>query len=190
MRWPREKNKKNKTTKKEEKQRKESKKHKNTIKRAFQLSVKFFFFWGGCSKIPFFDNLAQKARTPKNTIKIGVSARHFCKNSYASRNGHVWTKNIPNAEIPVIFFFLAPFFSVNNKKQKICRNPYFYSVLANLKKENFQKMNLKQRNLKNPIFAPFFVKKAIFRKLPDNWAPTKTQNDNCVCQKSLETTFL
>ena len=52
-------NKKKKT--KEEKQ----KKHKNTKKRAFQLSVKISFFLGGCPKIAFFDNLAQKARTPK-----------------------------------------------------------------------------------------------------------------------------
>ena len=56
-------------------------------------------------------------------------------------------------------FFLAFFFSFNNKNTKICWNPYFYSVLANLKKENFQKFNLKQRNLENPIFAPFFSKK-------------------------------
>ena len=36
-------------------------------------------------------------------------------------------------------------------------------------------MNLKQRNLKNPIFAPFFLKKAIFRKLLDNWAQKNTK---------------
>ena len=34
----------------------------------------------------------------------------------------------------------------------------FYSVLSKLKKENFEKLNLKQRNLKNPVFAPFFEK--------------------------------
>ena len=36
-------------------------------------------------------------------------------------------------------------------------------------------MNLKQRNLKTPIFAPFLLKKAIFRKLADNWAQKKAQ---------------
>ena len=41
---------------------------KNTNKRAFQLSVKISFL-RGCPKIPFFDNLAQKARTQKNTLK-------------------------------------------------------------------------------------------------------------------------
>ena len=34
-------------------------------------------------------------------------------------------------------------------------------------------MNLKHRNLKNPIFAPFFSKKAIFRKLANNWTQKK-----------------
>ena len=36
-------------------------------------------------------------------------------------------------------------------------------------------MNLKHRNLKNPIFAPFFLeqKKAIFRKLANNWTQKK-----------------
>ena len=44
------KNKQKKTPKKKEK----VKKHKNTKKRAFQLSVKIFFFLGGCPKIAFF----------------------------------------------------------------------------------------------------------------------------------------
>ena len=41
------------------------KKNTKYQKRVFQLSVKIFFFLGGCPKIPFFDNLAQKARTQK-----------------------------------------------------------------------------------------------------------------------------
>ena len=65
-------------------------------------------------------------------------------------------------------FFLSFFLFQQQKTQKSAETP-FYSVLANLKKENFQKFNLKQRNLKNPIFAPFFSKKAIFRKLANNW---------------------
>ena len=55
---------KKKQTKKTKKKKQKVKKHKNTKKRAFQLSIKMFFF-GGCPKIAFFDNLAQKARTPK-----------------------------------------------------------------------------------------------------------------------------
>ena len=57
--------KKTKKTNKKNKKKEKVKKHKNTKKRAFQLSVKIFFFLGGCPKIAFFDNLAQKTRTPK-----------------------------------------------------------------------------------------------------------------------------
>ena len=80
----------------------------------------------------------------------------FWKKSYASRNGHFWTKKNPNSEIPIIFFVLAFFLFQKQKTQKSVETPIFYSVLANLKKENFPKINLKHRNLKNPFFAPFF----------------------------------
>ena len=63
--------------------------------------------------------------------------------------------------------------------------PLSYSVLTNLKKENFQLQILK---IEEPNFCTLFLKKAIFRKLPDNWAQKK-QNDNWVCKKSLETTI-
>ena len=71
MRWPFGKNQKKQKKKKQKKKQKTKKKEKvkkdkNTKKRAFQLSVKIFFFLrGGCPKIAFFDNLAQKTRTPK-----------------------------------------------------------------------------------------------------------------------------
>ena len=68
----------------------------------------------------------------------------------------------PNSEIPVIIFLPCSYLS-KTKNTKICWNPNFYDVLANLKKEDFPKINLKHRKLKNPIFAPFFWKKAIFR---------------------------
>ena len=59
-------NKKNtKKTKKNQNKERKSKKHKNTKKRAFQLSVKIFFFLTGYPKIAFFDTLAQKTRTQK-----------------------------------------------------------------------------------------------------------------------------
>ena len=55
-----------KKTKKEKKREKKQEKTKTTQKWAFQLSVKkFSSFLGGCPKFPFFDNLAQKARTQK-----------------------------------------------------------------------------------------------------------------------------
>ena len=52
---------------KQKKRKKESpnKKQQKHQKIAFQLSVKFFLFFGWLFKIPFFDTLAQKARTQK-----------------------------------------------------------------------------------------------------------------------------
>ena len=142
------------TTKTTKKRKTKKEKIKNTQKyqkRAFQLSVNF---WQGIQKLPFLTPWPRK-RAPKNTIKIGVSA-YFLEKSYATRNGHLWTKK-PKFRNSSYHFFL-PFFSFNNKNTKICWNPYFYSVLANLKKDNFPKNNLKHRNLKNPFFAPFFEK--------------------------------
>ena len=58
------------------------------------------------------------------------------------------------------YHFFCPFLLIQQQKtQKSAETPNFYSVLANLKKENFQNFNLKQRKLKNPIFAPFFRKR-------------------------------
>ena len=182
MRWPfgpphltlkpSKKNKKLKTKKKKKqknKQKKENKgrktkKHKNTKKRAFQLSVKIFFLFWWVSKISLFWQLGQKSAHPKNTIKIGVSATHFVENSSESRNGHFWTKKAKSRNSSYHFFL--PFSSLTTTKNtKISWNPYFYSVLANLKKENFQNLNLKHRKLKNPIFAPFFWKRLFL----ENW---------------------
>ena len=55
----------NKKTKKKKKKEAPKKKQQKHQKIAFQLSVKFFLFLGGFSKFPFFDTLAQKARTQK-----------------------------------------------------------------------------------------------------------------------------
>ena len=136
------------------------------------ISQNFLIFWW-VSKNSLFWQLGPESAHPQNTIKIGVSAHQFLKNSYASRNGHFWTKKTQTHKFQLSIFF-AFFFSFNNKNTKICWNPYFYSVLANLKKENFQKFNLKQRNLKNPIFAPFFRKKKKKKRLfLENWQITR-----------------
>ena len=91
-------NKKNKKQKKTNKKKTKSKKN-TTIPKKKNFSVISqklpFFLGGGCPKIAFFDNLAQKTPPPKH-YKIGVSAHQFLKNGYASRNGHFWTKN-PNS---------------------------------------------------------------------------------------------
>ena len=56
---------KQKNQKKKEKKDDQKKQQQKHQKMAFQLSVKFFLFFGGFSKFPFFDILAQKAWTPK-----------------------------------------------------------------------------------------------------------------------------
>ena len=110
-----------KKTQKETKTKKE--KVKNTKipqKELFSYQSKFSFFLTGYPKIAFFLAPWPRKRAPQNTIKIGVPACFFWgERSYASRNGHFWTKN-PNSEIPVIIFFLAFFSFSKTKNTKIC----------------------------------------------------------------------
>ena len=147
-----------KTSKKNKKKLRKTKKHKNTKTRAFQLS--FFHFLGGCPKFPLFENLAKKARTPLKHYKNRVSGPFFLESSSESRNGHFWTKNKPNPEIPVIICFCL-FLLLQQQKHKISWNPYLYSVWANLKNSKFNE--LKHRKLKKKtIFAPFFWKRLFF----------------------------
>ena len=134
------------------------------------ISQFFLFFLGGCPKFSFFDNLAQKTRTLKH-YKIGVLA-FFEKNICVTKRPFLDQKN-QNPEIPVIIFLPVFFFFSTTKNTKHCRNPYFYRVLANLKKENFQNLNFKTLKIVKLNFCTLFLKKAIFRKLPDNWAQRK-----------------
>ena len=50
---------------KNKKKKKKTRKTKKYSKMSFSVISQNFLFWGGCPKFPFFDNLAQKARTPK-----------------------------------------------------------------------------------------------------------------------------
>ena len=120
----------------QKKPKKEAKKKQQKYQKiAFQLSVNFFLFWGGFSKIPFFTPWPKKPE-PKKHYKNRGFRPFFLKSCCASRNGHFWTKK-PKIYKFQLSFFLPIFFSFNNRKQKICWNPYFYSVFANLKKEIF-----------------------------------------------------
>ena len=142
--------KKNKTKKKQNKKQnkktqKETKTKKENVKNAkipknelFSYQSKFSFFLTGYPKIAFFDTLAQKTRTQKHYKNRGFS--FFLERSYASRNGHFWTKKTQIQKFQLSFFSCLFSFS-KTKNTKICWNPYFYSVLANLKKENFPKIN-------------------------------------------------
>ena len=123
--------------KKDKKREKKQEKTKNTQKWAFQLSVKIFLFFGWVSKISLFWQLGPKSAHPKNTIKIGVSANFFLENTYASRNGHFWTKKTQIHKFQIIFFCLFSSLSTT-ENTKNCWNTYFYSVLANQKKRIFK----------------------------------------------------
>ena len=145
--------KKNKTKKtqkiRNEKKTRKTQKYKNW---AFQLSVNFFFVFGGCPKFPFLTTWPKKP-TPKNKVKIGVSAKHFLKNRCASRNGHFGTKN--QIQKFQLSFFVASSFLFQQQKPKMLLKPLFYSVLANQKKKK-TKNNLQHRNKKQ--MHPFLEK--------------------------------
>ena len=113
-----------KKTKKKKNQERKRKKTQKYQKKSFSvISQNFLFFWQGIQKLPFFDTLAQKTRT-QNTIKIGVSACFFLERSYASRNGHFWTKK-PKFRNSSYHFFSCLFFSFKNKKHKNLLKPLF-----------------------------------------------------------------
>ena len=73
------KNNKPKKTKKEKKKRKIKKKQKILKNELFSYQRKFPSFSGGCPKFPFFDNLAQKARTLKHYKNRGFRPLFFWK---------------------------------------------------------------------------------------------------------------
>ena len=93
----------------------------------------------------------------------------------------------PNPEFPLVIF--CPFFSFNNKNTKISWNPDFYSGLTNLKKTIF-KFKLKTQKIekkKKLVLHPFFWKRLFLDNCQIIGHKKNAQNDNCVCQKSLET---
>ena len=145
-----------------------------------------FPFLGGFSKFPSFDTLAQKAH-PKNTIKIGVSSPFFEKQLCVTKRPFLDQKNkIHKFQLSFVCLFSSFFFNNNNKPQKLLK-PLFYSALANLKKDNFQK-KLKRLNIeKTNFFAPLFGKRLFLenskitgnkKTQTDNWAPKITWNPN------------
>ena len=195
MRWPfgpphltlkpSKKNKKLKNTKEIKKEKKEKKwkktnKGKNTPKtkippkkKSFSVISHFFLFLVGVQNFPFLTTWPKK-RAPKIHYKNRGFSNPFCGKQFWVTKRPFLDKKKPNPEIPVIIFFW-PFSSpTTTKNTKVSWNPYFYSVSANLKKENFQHLNSKHRKLKNPIFAPFFWKSLFFRKLANNWEQKNT----------------
>ena len=112
-----------KKTKKQEK-KEAKKKSKNTPKLAFQLPINFSIFLAGFSTFPFFDTLAQKARTQKSTIKIGVSGSFFWKADVRHETDIFGPQKTSIYKFQLSFF--GPiFFSFNNKKPQNLLKPLF-----------------------------------------------------------------
>ena len=95
-------------------------------------------FFGGCPKYPFLTTWPKKRAPPKH-YKIGVSANFFEK--YMRHKTAILDQKRQNPEIPVIIYF-AYFLHFRQQKTQKIAEPLYYSVLANLKKENFQNLNL------------------------------------------------
>ena len=155
-------NKKQKNKEKQNKRRKRNQKKKNsknTKKELFSYQP-FFPSFGGCPKFPFFDTLAQKVCTQKHYRNRGFS-NFFLKSRCASGNGHFWKKKNSSCHFCLFLLF-------QQQKHKNLLKPQFYSVSANLKKRIF-KNELKTEKFEKPNFCTLFSKKAIFRKLANNW---------------------
>ena len=204
MRWPfgpphltlkpSKKNKKKQKTKKQKKrgkhkkrkQRKKKKTQKYQKKRAFQLSVNFFFF-GGCPKFPFLTTWPKSAHPKKHYKNRGFREHIFEKQFWVTKRPFL-DKRTKSRNSSYHISFCRFLLLQQQKTTKISWNPYFYSVLANPPKDNFQNLSIKHRKLKNPIFAPF-LKKAIFRKLANNWTQKRTHTHTMITEqkKSPET---
>ena len=125
-------NKERKGTPKKTNKQKTDKKNKYEL---FSYQSNFSSFWVGVQNFPVFDNLAQKAHTLKHYKNRGFSKlswkKHMCHETA------IFGPKNQKSEIPVNVFF-ACFLLFQQQKTKNCWNPYFFSVVANLNKENFQ----------------------------------------------------
>ena len=122
------------------------------------ISENFLFFWLGVQNFPFLTTWPKKRAHKKHYKNSGFRAFFFWKADVCHETAVFGPKNPKFINFSYHFFCLFSSLS-KTKNTKICWNPYFYSVFANLKNENFQNLNLKHWNLKNPIFAPFFWKR-------------------------------
>ena len=78
-------------------------------------------FFGGCPKFPLFDNLAQK-RAPKNTMNIGVSAKHFWKTD-ARHEMAIFGQKTQIQKFQLSFFCV--FLLLQQQKNKKSETPIF-----------------------------------------------------------------
>ena len=106
------------TPKPSKKNKKETKNTKNHQKNKRELCSyqSFLSFFGGCPKFPFFDNLAKKARTPKNTVIIILgnyleigNALPYRKNCFQELFGPVIAiKSVRENLAGKVFFLFVP----------------------------------------------------------------------------------
>ena len=128
------KNKKKKQTKKTQKKKEKNTKIPNKELFSYQSN---FLFWVGVQKLPLFDNLAQKTRTPKHYKNRGFSL-FFGKKLCVTKRPFLDQKN-PNSEIPVTIFVCLFSLSKTKNTQKSAETP-FQKCFSKPKKENFQKL--------------------------------------------------
>ena len=119
---------------------KKTQKHKNTPKKkSFSVISQFFFCFWWVSKISLFWQLGQKNAHPKKHYKNrGFSKAFFEKQICVTKRPFLDKKSqIQKFQLSFFFFCLFLLFQ-QQKNTKISWNPYFYSVLANLKKIIFK----------------------------------------------------
>ena len=145
--------------------RKNKKKHKqkmkkklNTPRMLFNYQSNLSFLFGGGPEFPFLTTWPKKSAPPKHYINRGFSKHIFGKQITVTKRPFLDKNRSANYQVLLTFFF-----SLNNKNTRTCWDPHFYSALANIQKENFQTLNLKQgyfntnctqkrSNCCNPIF--------------------------------------
>ena len=158
--WPLNPPKKTKKQKTKKTNKKHTKKLKNTKTPKKIFSVISQFFRGGVQKLPVLTTWPRKRAPPKHYKNMGFQP-FFWKKLCVTKRPFLDQKKPKSINSSYHCFFA--FFSLQQEKNtQISWNPYFYNVLTHLKKENFQILNLKHRKLKNPNFAPSFLKKVIF----------------------------
>ena len=161
-----------KKTEKTNQNKKKNKKQKNTKipKMSFPVISQVFLCFWWVSKISLFWQLGPKSAHPKNTIKIQQSI--FEEQMCVTKRPFL-DKKKPQFRNSSYQFVFASFFLATTKNPKIAETPIFIVFWqTKTKKTKIPKNNLQQRNWKKQFLHPFFEKKkAIFRKLADNWAP-------------------
>ena len=146
-------NKQKQETKKDKKEKKEKKEKKTKLPKKELFRYQSMFWW--VSNMSLFCQLGPLKRAPPKHYKNrGFSKAFFEKEICVTKRPCLDKKLIQKLQLSFFAYFLL---LQQQKTYKMGWDPYFYSVFANLKEDNFQILNLKHRKLKNPNFAPVFL---------------------------------